>query len=106
VRWASSCGQVLAAVRQSFGFLLEQAELLKVVRAEAHQMALASHGDLQRLANPPCRIGGEPGTVRDVKTIDRLHQPADGFLQQIAIGEAVVPEPLCNVRGEPDIRAG
>ena len=56
-------GQVLAAVGQGFAFLLEQAEFLQVVRAKADEVALAGDGNLERLANPPGRIGRQPGAV-------------------------------------------
>ena len=80
-------GQVLAAVGQGFGFLLKQAEFLQVVRRQADQVALAGDGDLQRLANPPGRIGRQAGAVADVEAVDGLHQAADGFLQQVGVAE-------------------
>ena len=43
-------GQVLAAVSEGFGFLLQKAQFLQVVRRQADQMALAGHGDLQASA--------------------------------------------------------
>ena len=46
-------GQVLAAVSQGFGFLLQQAEFLKMVRRQAYEVALPGHCDLQGLPNPP-----------------------------------------------------
>jgi len=98
--------QVLATVCQGFGFLLQEAEFLKVVRRQAHEMALASNGDLERLANPPRGVGREAGAVRNVEAIDRLHQPTDGFLKKIAVSEAMVAEPLGDVGREADVRAG
>ena len=96
-------GQVLAAVSQGFGFLLQKAEFLQVVRRQADQMALAGDRDLQRLANPPGRVGGEAGAVADVEAVDGLHQAADGFLQQVGIAEGVVPEALGDVGGQADV---
>ena len=58
-------------------------KLLQVVRAEAHQVALPGDGDLQRLANPPGRVGRQPGTVAHVEAVDGLHQAADGFLKKV-----------------------
>ena len=97
--------QVLAAVGEGFGFLLEQAEFLQVVRAEADQVALACHSDLQGLADPPRRISGEAGAVAHVETVDRLHQPAHSFLEKIGVGEAVVTETLGYVGCQTDIGA-
>lgn len=99
-------GQVLPTVGQSFGFLLEEAEFLQVVRAETDEVALASHGNLERLPNPPSRIGSEPRAVRHVKAVDRLHQPADGFLQKVGVAEAMVAEPFGDVGREADIGGG
>ena len=98
--------QVLATVCQGFGFLLKQTEFLKVVRAQAHEMALACNGDLERLANPPCGVGREASAVRNVEAVDRLHQPTDGFLKKVAVSEAMVAEPLGDVGREADVRAG
>ena len=41
-----------------------------------------------------------------VEPVDGLHQAADGFLQQVGVGEAVVAEPLGDVGGEADVGAG
>src|SRR5262245_22799518 len=60
-------GQVLAAMGKCLGLLLQKAELLQVVRAEADQMALPRDGDLQGLADPPGRIGGQAGAMADVE---------------------------------------
>ena len=99
-------GQVLAAVRQGLGFLLEQAEFLEVVRRQADQVALAGDGDLQRLPNPPGRIGGQPGAVADVEAVDGLHQAADGFLEQVGIAQGVMAETLGDVGGQADVGRG
>ncbi len=99
-------GQVLAAVRQGFGFLLEQAEFLEVVRREADKVALAGHGDLERLANPPGRVGREAGAVADVESVDGLHQAADGFLKKVGITQRVMAETLGDVGGQTDVRRG
>ncbi len=96
-------GQVLAAVSQGFGFLLEQAEFLEVVRRQADQMALAGDRDLQGLTNPPGGVGGQAGAVADVEAIDGLHQAANGFLQQVGIAEGVVAEALGHVGGQADV---
>ena len=69
-------------------------------------MALAGDGDLQRLANPPRRVGGEAGAVRNVESVDGLHQPANGFLKKVGVAEAVVAESLGDVGGEADVGAG
>ena len=108
VRLASSCGlgRCLPPWARASDLLLQQAEFLQVVRGEADQVALAGDGDLQRLANPPRRVGGEAGAVAHVEAVDRLHQPADGFLQQVGVREAVVAEPLGDVGGEADVGAG
>ena len=98
-------GQVLAAVGQGFGLLLQQAEFLQVVRRQADQVALAGDGDLQRLANPPGRVGRQAGAVADVEAVDRLHQAADGFLKQVGVAEGVMAEALGDVGGEADVGA-
>src|SRR5262245_15633029 len=46
-------GQMLATVGKGFGFLLEQAQFLEVVRRQADEVALPGHGDLQGLPDPP-----------------------------------------------------
>ena len=99
-------GKMFAAMSQSFGLLLQQAQLLKMVRRQADQVALASHRDLQRLPNPPGGVGGQPRAVADVETIDGLHQPADRFLEQVGIAEGVVPEALGNVSGKANVGRG
>ncbi len=99
-------GQVLAAVSQRFGFLLQQAQFLQVVRRKADQMALPGNRNLKRLANPPSCIGGEPGAVADIETIDRLHQTANGFLKQIGVTERMMAEALGNVSGKANVRRG
>ena len=96
--------QVLAAVRQGFGLLLKEAEFLKVVRRQADQVALAGDRDLQRLANPPGGVRRESRAVADVEAVDRLHEAADGFLQEVRVSEAVVAEPLGDVGREADVR--
>ena len=96
-------GQVLAAVGQGFGLLLEQAEFLQVVRRQADQVALPGDGDLQRLANPPGRVGRQAGAVADVEAVDRLHQAADGFLEQVGVAQGVMAEALGDVGGEADV---
>ncbi len=95
--------EMFSAVGECFGFLLEEAEFLEVVRREADEMALAGNGDLECLSNPPGRVGGEPCAVADVKTIDGLHQSANGFLQQVGIPEGVMTEPLGDVGSETDV---
>ena len=44
--------------------------------------------------------------MADVEAVDRLHQPADGFLEQVGVAEAVVAEPLGDVGGEADVGGG
>ena len=92
---------MFAAVGQRFGFLLQQAQLLQMVRRQADQMALPSDGDLQRLANPPGRIGGQAGAVADVEAVDRLHQTANRFLKKIGIARGRDGETAWR-RGRPD----
>ena len=99
-------GQVLAAVGQGLGFLLQQTELLQVVRRQADEMALAGHRDLQRLPNPPGRIGRQPCAVADVEAVDRLHQAADGLLKQVRITQGVMAEPLGDVGRQANVRRG
>lgn len=99
-------GKMLAAVGQGFRFLLQQTEFLQVMWAETHQMALASDRDLQRLANPPRGIRGQPRAVADVETINRLHQTTDRFLQQIGIAQRMVTESLGDVGGQADVGRG
>ena len=99
-------GQVLAAVGQGFGFLLEQAEFLQVVRRQADQVALPGDRDLQRLPNPPGGVGGQAGAVADVEAVDGLHQAADGFLEQVGVAEGVMAEALGDVGGEADVGGG
>ena len=69
-------------------------------------MALPGDGDLQRLANPPGRVGGQPGAVADVEAVDGLHQAADGFLEQVGVAERVMAEALGDVGGEADVGGG
>src|SRR4051794_4249639 len=97
---------MLSAVRQSFGFLLEEPEFLQMVRAQADQVTLTSDGNLQRLANPPSGIGRQAGAMRNVEAIDGLHQTANGFLQEVRIAQGMVPEPLGNVGREANVRRG
>ncbi len=84
--------------------MLKQAEFLKVVRRQADQVTLTCDCDLQRLANPPGGVGRESSAVADVETVDRLHEAADGFLQEVRISEAVVAEPFGDVGRETDVR--
>jgi len=79
-------------VGQGLGFLLQQTEFLQVVRRQADEMALARHRDLQRLPNPPRRIRRQARAVTDIEAVDRLHQAADGFLQQVGIAERMMAE--------------
>ena len=79
--------QVLAAVGEGFAFLLEQPEFLQVVGAEAHEVRLAGDGNLESLANPPGRVGRKSSAVADIEAIDRLHQAADSFLEEVAVSE-------------------
>ena len=44
--------------------------------------------------------------MADVEAVDGLHEAADRFLQQVAVAERVVAEPLGDVGGEADVRAG
>ncbi len=74
---------MLAAVSQRFRFLLQQAKLLKVMRRQADQVALASNGDLQGLPDPPGGVRSQPRAVADVEAIDGLHQATDGLLQEV-----------------------
>ena len=96
-------GQVLAAVRQGFGFLLQEAEFLQVVRRQADQVALPGDGDLQRLANPPGGVGRQARAVADVEAVDGLHQAADRFLQKVGVAQGVMAEALGDVGGQADI---
>src|ERR1700733_3203466 len=73
------------------------------MRRQAHEMALSGHGDLQSLPNPPGRIGCEPGAVADVEPVNRLHQAADGFLQEVRIAKGVMAEALGHMGGEPNV---
>lgn len=98
--------KMLAAVCERFAFLLEQTELLQVVRAEADQVTLTRHRDLQRLANPPRGVSRKTGAVAHIESVNGLHETANRFLQQIAIRKAVVPEPLGDVSREADVGAG
>lgn len=97
---------MLPTVGQGFGFLLKKAEFLKVVWAQTDEVALSSHGNLERLPNPPGRVGCEPGAVRHIESVDRLHQSADGFLQQVGVTEAMVAEPFGDVGRKADIGRG
>src|SRR5205823_5361371 len=58
------------------------------------------------LANPPGGVGGQTGAVADIEAINRLHQTADGFLQQIGIAQSVMAESFGNVSGEADVGGG
>ena len=98
--------QVLAAVGQGLALLLEQAEFLEVVRRQADEVALAGDGDLERLADPPGRVGRQPGAVAHVEAVDGLHQAADGLLEQVGVAEGVVAEALGDVGGEADVGRG
>ena len=96
-------GDMLAAVSHGFGLLLEESQFLEVMRRQADEMALAGDGDLQRLPNPPGRVGCKAGAVTDVEAVNSLHEAADSFLQQIAIAQGMVPEPLGDVGSQADI---
>src|SRR5205085_4648731 len=61
--------QMLPAVRERLRFLLQETEFLQMVRREADQVALPCDRDLQRLADPPRRIGGKPRPVADVEPV-------------------------------------
>ena len=99
-------GQMLAAVGQGFGFLLQQTELLQMVRRQADQMALAGDRDLQRLPNPPGGVGRQAGAVADVEAVDGLHQAADRLLQEIGVAQGVMAESLGDVGGQADVGRG
>lgn len=96
--------QVFAAVRQGFGFLLEQAEFLEVVGGKADEVALACDRDLQRLTDPPSGVGRQACAMADVEAVDGLHKAADGFLEQVGVGQAMVPEPFGDVCRQSDVR--
>ena len=66
-------------------------------------MALPSDGDLERLANPPCGVGRKAGAMADVEAVDRLHQTADGFLQEVGVAKRVMTEPFRDVSGKSDV---
>jgi hypothetical protein len=42
--------------------------------------------------------------VTDVEPVNRLHQAADGLLQEVGVAQGVVPEPLGDVGRQPDVR--
>ena len=92
-------GEMLATMCQCFRFLLEQAEFLKMVRAEADEVTLPSHGNLQRLPNPPSGISRQSSSMGYIKAIDRLHEPANGFLEQVGITQGMMPKPFGDVGG-------
>ena len=69
-------------------------------------MALPRHGDLQRLTNPPGRVGGQTGSVTDVETIDGLHESANGFLEEVGVTQGVVAEAFGDVSGESNVGGG
>src|SRR5579883_153395 len=77
-----------------------------MVWRQADQVALPGDGDLQGLANPPRRVGRQAGAVADVEAVDGLHQPADGFLQQVGVAESVVAKALGDVGGEANVGRG
>src|SRR5438270_5006042 len=66
-------------------------------------MALASNRDLQRLADPPRRVSRQPSAMANVKTVDRLHEAANGLLEQVGVAQRVVPETLGNVGRQTDV---
>ena len=99
-------GQMLAAVGEGLGFLLEQTQLLKVMRRQADQMALAGHRDLQGLPDPPGGVGRQAGAMADVEAVDGLHQAAHGFLQEVGVAEGMMAKPLGDVGGQADVGAG
>ncbi len=97
---------MLAAVGQGFGFLLEKPQLLQVVRRQADQVALAGDGNLQRLPDPPGGVRRQAGAVADVEAVNRLHQAAHRFLQQVGIPQSVMAETLGHVGGQADVGRG
>ena len=88
---------------QRLRLLLQEAQLLKVVRRQAHEVALPRDRDLERLADPPRRVGRQTGAVADVEAVDRLHQAADRLLEQVGVAQGVVAEALGDVGGEADV---
>ena len=109
VRDANSCGlgRCWAAVSPSASdSCCKRAKFLQMMRRQANQMALAGDGNLQRLADPPGGISCQAGAVADIEAVNRLHQAADRFLQEVRIAEGVMAESFGDVRGQPDIRRG
>src|SRR5262245_39465075 len=91
---------MLTTVSQGLRFLLELSQLLKMMRRQAHQMALAGHGDLQRLPDPPRGISGESCAMAHIETVDGLHQSANRFLEQIRITQGMVAKALGHMGGQ------
>src|SRR5207247_2142169 len=47
--------------------------------------------------------GRQPGAVADVEPVNRLHQTADRFLEEVGIAEGMVPKAFGDVRGQADV---
>src|SRR2546421_12457779 len=69
-------------------------------------MALAGDSNLQCLSNPPGGVSRQPGAMADIETVNRLHEPANSFLQKIGISQRMVTEPLGDVSGQTYISGG
>src|SRR5262245_29917860 len=67
-------------------------------------MALPCDRDLQGLANPPGRVRRQTSAMADVETINRLHQTANGFLQEVGITQCMMTKTLRHVSGQADVR--
>ena len=90
-------------MRERFRFLLEQTQFLQVMRRKADEMALPSHRNLQSLPDPPSCVGGQTGSMADIKPVDRLHEATDSFLEEVGVAESVMAKTLGHMRGKPDV---
>src|SRR5262249_39281050 len=80
-----------------------KSQLLKMVWRQTNQVTLPGHGDLQRLADPPGGVSGQPGAMADVETVNGLHQAANCFLEKVGITQSMVPEPFGQVGRQTDV---
>src|SRR5690348_8652259 len=76
------------------------------MRGEANEVALASYRNLQGLANPPGCIRRQACAVTDIEAVDGLHQPADGFLEEIRITQRMMAKAFGDVCCQADIGGG
>jgi hypothetical protein len=75
------------------------------VLGESYGTPLGLHGPLQRLADPPGRVGGEAEALAPVELLDRAHEAEGPLLDEVDHVDATSLIPACPVHHEAQVGA-